>query len=142
MLSEINSDIKKILEGCGISVFEKYENADTMKYPNSIIAFFETSAEKVMPRVRSSDCSQYGVECDIKLNVCIDGRQGFYDGQSELHDAIEQALCGLCFAKNYTVTELKVSEISENRILKRLEGEISAILKVIIIKKSEVGEWQ
>lgn len=142
MISEINSDIRTILNNCGISVFERYENVDTTKYPNDILAFFETYVEKTLPKIRSADCKQYGVECDIKLNLKIDGKCGNYNDQAKLHNAIEQVLCGLCFAKDYVIMDIKVSPISENRVLKRLEGEISAVLKVIMIKESEAGEWQ
>lgn len=132
MIESVKGVIKDIIEQVGLTAFDDFENADTLIHKDEYIAFFNVKNIEVARWVRAFDGRSYGTEVSGNAVIRVMGKCGNFSDCEQLNEVITQLICKLGFCSDIIITSIKREDISENRRLSRLEGEVLAGFKMLI----------
>ena len=132
MTDNIKNVIKAAIEKSGFRAFDDFESVDTLTYANDYLGFFAISNLELSRWVRSLDFKTYGNEISGYASVRLLGKHGIYDDYNELEEKINGFIERLGFSSQIIATSVKREEITENRILGRLEGQVGIGFKALI----------
>ena len=139
MVESVKGVIKNVIEQVGLTAFDDFENACTLMHQDEYIAFFNVKNIQMSRWVMAFDGKTYGAEISGHACIRVMGKRGNFSDCAQLNEVITQLICNLGFCSDIIITSIKREDISENRQLSRLEGEILADFKMLITDRKLQG---
>lgn len=144
MTSIINEILNGIIAGAAsaaeIQIMQSFNDKNIL---SGSLGFFCVPSVKSMsfsPRIQAADGAAYGFEGEILINVRIFGKRCGYSDFSQLENAVSLFTEHLGLRSDCIALKLERHEIIRSSLSGRLEGGVTAALKIFVMDGETANE--